>query len=107
MKEFIIEHYHELISLVSAVIVILITVFKKKVKIFGSIYEEILRIAPYWIQEVENSELKGEKKLNECVACIKAQLGTSYPGVNLDFYTKFIKQSVENILSTPQKKGDF
>lgn len=105
MIEFLSQYWHVLIRIALLIIVTLITLFKKKVKVYDAIPSVILEILPVLINQVEaSSGLTGEQKLNTCVNLVNLFLKANYPDVKEGTYDDFIVQSIEKILSTPKKK---
>ena len=102
MEQFIlfIQRYlpHILVFSLS-IIELLLLIFQKKVKI-DSIKEKILEALPFCISIVEKLGIKGsEQKKLACVEFLK-------DFVKFDSsYDEFISESIERILSTPEKKG--
>ena len=71
-----------------------------------TISSRIRELAPTVIKIAEDSNLKGEEKLSFAVTTLKGYLAKYYPKVSLDKYTKVIIDIIEEILTTPQKKGE-
>ena len=106
MIDFLKENYALLVEIGLSVCVILITLFKKKVKI-NSTFELLLTVLPGYIREAELKGSEGAVKysyfLNRCIEYLVLYTGWSKERVIQEYATK-IDVAIENILSTPQKK---
>lgn len=85
-------------------ILVLVQLFQKKVKVQDTVKEAILSMLPELINKVEEPG-NGKAKLQAVVEMCVAAISKLFPGVSANQYIGFIKQSVEAILKTPQKKG--
>ena len=103
MKVFIFTYWKELAYLLVCLFVIIFTLLTRKVKTVDTVKEIILEVLPRFITSVERPG-DGKAKMKEVVSCVLAYLSKLYPDVDFSKYITFIKQSVENILKTPQRK---
>lgn len=93
-----------LLLLVIDLAVFFVSVFKKKVKFCDAAKEFILEHLPTCIVLSEKVGLAGDEKKKQCVYMMEELLEKAgYPVPSR--YEKFIEQSIESILCTPQKKG--
>ena len=108
--EFLKDNWQNMTILLISVITLLVGLFRKKAKITIplAVLDDIVVKIPEYIIAAESSELKGSEKLqfvvNKCVDLLVAKLGCSR-SVALSYYSDFIIGYIENILSTPTKKG--
>ena len=102
----IVSHPETVASIVCAIVTLVIWFIKKRpVKVVDTFKEKILAQLPYIIAKAEQEigPGNGEKKLQFVIDYFTWSFAQE--GLTLaDSYIKFIKSSVENILSTPQKK---
>ena len=107
MREFIISHIDSLISLVISLAILLIAILKKKVKI-SDVFEMVLTVLPGYISYAEKTYSDGRSKygyvFNRCVDLLVMLTNDSNEEVIKKYAIK-IDIAIENILSTPQKKG--
>ena len=89
---------------------VLFLVKKKPQKVVDGLYAALLKVLPGFVVYAEASNPgveKGAEKLNMVIDLASAYIRKLYPGIEIDDeIIKFIKSSVEVILSTPQKKGE-
>ena len=106
IKDFILNHWDVLSSLVLLVISIILLCLKKKTinSIVGEIYE--LSVAAINDSELQSKlvKLSGDAKLAAAIQFVNKQLLVKYPTIDVSKYTDLIKATIEAILSTPQKK---
>ena len=70
-----------------------------------TIISNIRERLPSVVSMAEATGLKGEEKLAFAVDLMKDYLHRVFPKIDVDKYTKTIVVLVEEILTTPQKKG--
>lgn len=103
--DFIKENYQFVIYITIFLVEFLIIIFKRPTKI-DSKKERILKVLPLYIEYAERYFQRfpksGLDKLNFVLNSVKKYLEIS----TVD-YDSFIIESVEAILSTPSKKGEF
>lgn len=104
---FIWSHKYVLAELVLLIAVTLITIFKKKVKV-SDVFTQVLLVLPSFISLAESQFTDGPSKysfvFNKCVELLMSLTHQDQEKV-IDQYTALIDKAIENILSTPQKKG--
>lgn len=108
MDEFLVflsENWKWLVALGLAIAEILFVVLKKRVKVFDSIKEIILSILPSYINVAEQLSPYGEEKKEFVFESVVKYLTNKFDNFDVNSYVDFIKDSIESILSTPQKKG--
>lgn len=95
-----------LVEIVLSLIVILITVLRKKVKI-SDVFEMVLTVLPGYIREAESKFSVGSEKysyvFNKCIEMLMQLTHWSNEKV-ISEYTADIDHAIESILATPQKK---
>lgn len=114
--DFIKAYWREIIEVVAILISIVICCIKKKpIKIVDSVKAQLIETLPTIINRVENykdvfeptRKLSGDEKLrmalNICEAFLVDDL--HIPEADLCIYRSWLVQHIEDILSTPQKKG--
>lgn len=106
--EFCKNHWQLLVTIGLNLISILILLIKKKVKIVDYL-TGLLSILPSYINEAENTGKSGSEKyalvFSKCINYLVEVTGKTSEKVIWQ-YSKAIDTSIENILSTPEKKGD-
>lgn len=109
MKEFLIEYWRDILSIVVMLTTLVLWLVRKKpVKVIDTIKESILRLLPYCISEAEKlTGVTGADKKAFALDMISAYLKEfiSCGDDELKTYLQFASEQVEVILSTPQKKG--
>lgn len=104
--KFLLEIFVPLVSLV-----ILCFVRKTKVNIPGSVISELFVQVPGWILQAESDigSGKGQEKLKyvfaKCVDFLSDSMDLSTSDI-IKFYGESIVAFIEDVLNTPQKKGD-
>ena len=92
-------------------IILIILNRRKPVKVYDSVHQAILYILPSLIKSAEQSYSaagQGENKLSMVLELVRNYLASMY-GMSLEDaagYDEFVKKCVEDILSTPTKKGE-
>ena len=113
MLEFL-QNYWKLIALAVLLLldVILVVLNRRKpIKVYDSVHQAILYILPSLIKSAEQSYIatgQGDAKLSMVIELIHNYLVSVY-GMSYEeavTYDEFVKKQVEDILSTPQKKGE-
>ena len=107
--QFVIENWRYFVDLGSIIVcVVLFIVRKRPTKLVDGIEELILKVLPSAIvyAEAKVGAGHGDVKMTEVMALISEYIKERYPDVDFGIYTKFIKEQVEYILSTPQKKEE-
>lgn len=105
--EFIAANWQYISICIVIVIEVLIILIKKRpVKIIDSVKSVILTDLPEVIKEAEDKfgPGKGEEKLKYVVAVILLKLKVTQPDLDASLYIDTIKDGIEKILDTPQKK---
>lgn len=108
MINFIIENYKFILAaanLVFTAILILLTIFKKKVNVIDTIKQYILEELPILIATAEETYEEGSKKKDFVLGMMIRFIKQKFDIVDGSIYTKFIEDNIERILCTPQKKG--
>lgn len=102
---FLSDNWKWLLEIVLAIASILIVILRKKVKVYESVKEYILSMLPYYINFAESLYDSGFDKKTFVYDAIVAFLKGKFGNFDESKYVDFIKDSIESILSTPQKKG--
>lgn len=102
--KFCLENYRLILDLLSILIVIVFFIIKKKP--VNSILEAIYQCCLLGILESEETGLKGKAKLNYAVDLVNKWLTSRFPKLDFNKYRYLIVNTIEIILSTPQKKGE-
>lgn len=101
--DFIKNHYELIISCFLLLISVLINIFKKKP--VSTLVESIYTFAVKAVNLCEASNIVGSnQKLAFAIRLVKTFLEEAYPGINAGSYDGLIAKTIEDILSTPQKK---
>ena len=102
--DFCLQNYRLILDLVSIIVVIVFFIIKKKP--VNSIVEAIYQCALLAIIDTEKTDLKGKDKLEYALHLVNKWLGEKYPNLDLKRYQYLITNTIEIILTTPQKKGE-
>ena len=101
---FILSHYEPLLALAMFILSIVFCLVRKKP--VNSILYSITEAAVMATQIVEKTELKGKEKLEKCLEIINVFLKKEFPNIDINSYRNTAISIIENILTTPQKKGE-
>lgn len=71
-----------------------------------TVYSKIREWIPGVIRLAEETSYKGEDKLSFAVSTINDLLVKTFPKISPDKYERFVISCIEDVLTTPQKKGD-
>lgn len=117
MKSFILENWRLIFDFLSVICVTIFFFIKKKpIKIVDSVKTTIIAALPNIINRVEeykdifdpsrklDSKEKLQMALNCCYSILVDELGIREE--DLCLYRSWLVDAIENILSTPQKKGE-
>lgn len=105
--DFLKMYYKEILTSLSFIISVIILIVKRK-PVFNEmdlIKEHVLEVLPSLIISVEKDG-NGVEKLNTVLSLVKEYLKKKFKFTNFDLIEGFVKQSIENILETPSKKGE-
>lgn len=103
-----IKDYYQFIALGASLLLLILDLFILGLRNRSpliSVSNKLREWLPDAIKMAEATSMKGEEKLAFVVDIIKGYLEKSYPKINPDKYTKVIVDLVEELLTTPQKKG--
>lgn len=105
--DFIKTYYKEIIVIGCNLIVLIVYLLRRKnsVNLIDSIKKDILEILPSLISKVEVPG-RGPDKLNAVLEATLSYLRKVYKLKDPVILTDYIKESIEEILSTPSKKGE-
>lgn len=93
-----------LLLLLIDVVLLFISIFKRKVNVFDGTKEFIMEHLPTCIVLSEKIGQTGSEKKSACVSLMYDLMRKA--GIDdVEYYEAFIKQNIESILCTPQKKG--
>ena len=108
--KFLMDNWQSLVVIALSLVTMLVSIFRRKVTldIPVEIIDDVLVKLPGWIADAESCNIAGPSKLQQVVnkACeyLAQKLNIRYYKA-LSLYSDFIESCVENILSTPTKKG--
>lgn len=109
MFEFVKSYWREILEVVLLLVSVIILIVRKPVSssVKDSIESNLLKSLPQFIDFVECPG-NGSTKLNRVIGLglkfVISKIGRSLTDDEIDYWTKFITDSVEAILSSPQKK---
>lgn len=112
MKDFVLKNWYFLLLGFLAVCTFVLTLISmiKKIKnkgnVFDSIKEAILENLPFWItisEGLAGGETKKDNVISLGIALVSKMMGRKLSAEENDYFVAFIGDSVEKILSTPQK----
>lgn len=108
--DFIQEYWKELVVIGLSALTLLVSMFRKKIRvqISDELYSQVLERLPGWIASAESTGSSGTKKLSLVLGYAYSFLEEKV-GINRTYFISFISdrlsKAVEDILSTPEKKG--
>lgn len=109
MVELFVEYWRVIVLVVLLIVNILISIFRRP-KVLNTIVDAITNIAPNCIIEAERlyGAGNGLKKLDYAynLVCDYIRYRFNISQKDLSKYDRTIKDTIEKILSTPQKKGE-
>lgn len=116
MKEFILTYWKQILDVLSILFCITFFLIKKKpVKVIDSVVTYITSNAVEVINCVEHMA-NGSKyieyhgvitpKIDVAIDLMKEKIKLFIPNADVNLYSYFIRKVIEDILSTPQKKGE-
>lgn len=111
MKEFLIKNWYYIVLAVLAACSFIFSVYMAKKKgnsnLLDSVKEALLENMPYWIV-ISESMASGEDKRNNVIslgiALASKMLGKKLNADEIGYFEAFIKEQLEKVLATPQKK---
>lgn len=102
--------YWRILVLVALIVINIIISLVRKPKVLNTIIDTINQYVPTAINEAERAigEGNGASKLNYAINNVLNYLEFRFniSGYALERYKKYIAIEIENVLSTPQKKGE-
>ena len=106
--EFLLKYWQYIVYCLAYLILLIISLIRKKVNVkVDDIFSTVLMVLPNYIKEAENKFTAGPEKFsyvfNRCVDLLLLLTGDSKEDI-IAKYTHKIHISIENILSTPEKK---
>lgn len=112
MKEFILANWYYIIlavlALASFVLSFVMSLKRNKgADTLTSIKEALLENIPFWVVLSENLSTGEDKKNNVIslgIALVSKMMGRNLSADENDYFVAFIKDSLEKVLTTPQKK---
>lgn len=110
MKEFLVQNWYYLALILIALCNMILLIFKKlKITQVDNIFTKLLEVLPIMIRKAEETGLDGKTKLSFVLDLaldwLKDYTGKERVELRSEYYDRLIS-CVENILSTPEKKGD-
>lgn len=106
MKDFVIQNWYYLTLILIALVNMVLLIFRRaKVCSEDTIFEQLLETLPTMIRSVEDKGLTGEEKKSLVVSMATTWLNRFNYKITSSIVNR-ISESIENILSTPEKKGD-
>lgn len=103
-SDFILQNWKECIAIILAIATLLVTIFRKKVKVVDDIPSFILEHLPLFINSAEKLFSSGTDKKTFVLESIDQLLRVHF-NVGIEDYIDFVCEAIEKILSTPEKKG--
>lgn len=101
---FICAHWETILSILLTIGSVVVFIIRKK-PVNGILYE-LTKVCLTAVNAAELTGLKGLDKLNFAVEIVNKYIITIYPDLDINKYRSTIVSIIENILSTPQKKGE-
>lgn len=115
--KFIVDNWKIILEVILLILSVVLFILKKKpVKVVDSVKTFIVRALPTFINSAEKyvdvfeptRKITGEEKmrmvLHDCYTFMIDELGV--PQEDLCIYTSWLREAIEDILDTPQKKGE-
>ena len=106
---FIVAHWRAIADVCAALFCLVVFLCRKKpVKVIDTIYQELTKLILTGINEAEEDHGagNGENKKLQVIELVKTWLSIKHPEVDAKTYLTFASAMIEEILSTPQKKGE-
>lgn len=102
--QFIVEYWELLLSAVTLIVSVIVLIVKKRpvTELTTAIYQCCVLA----IGEAEKTDYKGDRKLQFAVDLVSTLLKARWPDIDVNKYVNLIVNTIESILSTPQKKGE-
>lgn len=105
ISKFLVNNWQMLLSAVLVIISVVVSAIQKKP--ITSITSEIYQLVCKAVLKVEEEGVKGaEQKRGLATMQVLDQLKSIYPKIDAKKYVSYIHLVIEDVLSTPQKKGD-
>lgn len=107
MLDFLLQNWKIIICSILIIVNIILTIVFKKTKVTDNVLTFLMSVIPTLINKVEspgNGEEKCLAVVSWCVALLQDKFGFSVDQAQT--YVPKIKEFIEKILSTPQKKGN-
>lgn len=103
---FIQEYWKIAVIFLIDLAILLVSIFRKRVKIVDSPKEFILRVLPGWINQAEQLYDDGVHRKSFVLSIISSLLAKEFNIQDFEPYLDFTSDAIEKILSCPQKKGE-
>lgn len=106
--DLLIQYWKPIVGLLFTIAGFIVALIKKKPieDIYKYIYAySILAVNYTEIDSIANKDIKGEVKLGRAVEYVCNMLHDTYPTLDVNKYIFLIKNTIEEILCTPHKKG--
>jgi hypothetical protein len=107
---FIVDHWRLIADVCAALFCLVMFLLRKRpIDVVDGLYSSLNKVVPGFITYAESKygAGKGTEKLDCVVDLAVAYINKLYPGLSdLSDYIEYVKNQVEVILSTPQKKGE-
>lgn len=101
---FISSHYELIISGITLIISVVMFIIRKKP--ITDIYSQLYAWCIAAVNITEKTNLKGQDKLFYAKDIVFNFIKDKYPKLSADYYNHVISVIIEQILATPQKKGE-
>lgn len=101
---FICAHWETILSILLTIGSVIVFILRKKP--VNALLYDLTEACIMAVKVVELTELKGLDKLNKAVEIVNKYITIHYPDLDINNYRSIIVSIIENILSTPQKKGE-
>ncbi len=117
ISKFLVDNWKLILEVILLIFLVVLFIVKKKpLKVVDSVKTFVIHALPTFIKQAEDykdvfepsRKLSGEEKmqmvLHDCYSLMVDELGI--PKEDLCLYTSWLHDAIEDILTTPQKKGE-
>lgn len=102
--KFLLDNWQLILSVVLFLVSVIVSIVRKKP--LQDIYSQLYAWCIAAVNVAEKTALKGDSKKQYALDVVKSFLKDKFPNIKEDYYIHAISVIIEQILATPQKKGE-
>lgn len=111
MLEFLKTYWREILEVVALIATVIIATVRKKPSssLVSDIKSRLAVLVPALIKQVEtpgNGKEKRDIVVGKCLVAIRGFYGRKLQEDESSYWKQYVSNQIEDVLSTPQKKGD-